>query len=255
MDLQLKGRRALVTGGSKGIGRAIALALADEGADVAICARGADALEQTLGEIRGRGVRAVGGAVDVGDEEAFPTWVASAIGELGGLDVLVPNTSGMAFGEDDAPWQESFRVDVMHTVRAVRAAEEALVASGVGSIVIISSISANMNDVGPTHYAYGAAKAALVSYGSELAFQLAPKGVRVNVVSPGSIDFPGGVWDRMHQDAPDYWEAVRAATPLGRYGTPEEIAAAVAFLASPVSAWTTGVNLKVDGGRLRTVDF
>jgi NAD(P)-dependent dehydrogenase (short-subunit alcohol dehydrogenase family) len=250
MELGLAGRRALVTGGTRGIGRAIADTLAAEGADVGVCARGAEGVAATVDALRRAGVRATGRALDVGDGPALRAWIAGAAAELGGLDVLVANASALV-GEGEESWRRSFAVDLMGTVHAVEAATPLLERSSAGSIVLVGTTSIVEPFGPPTSYA--ALKSALPNYAKSVAHALAPAGVRCNVVSPGPIFFPGGSWDTIRRTMPDLYERTLAAMPIGRLGTPEEVARVVAFLASPVASLVTGAHVIVDGGFTRRV--
>jgi len=254
MDLELAGKKAIVNGATRGIGRAIALALAGEGADVAICARNADDVAETAATLRSRGVRAIGSAVNVADIVAYEGWVSSAAEELGGLDIFVHNVSALADGDDEETWRQTYEVDLMGGVRGFRAALPHLRQSANASVVLISSISAASSDSSPGDFAYGALKAALVSLGGQMSQTYGAEGIRVNVVSPGSIDFPGGFWSAVRRDDPDLYDSFQAGIPFGRMGTPEEIGRTVAFLASPAAIWINGVNLRVDGGQLKHVN-
>ncbi len=253
MDLGLKGRRALVTGGTKGIGRAVAEVLADEGCHVGICARNAAEVEAAVAALRAKGGAATGRAVDVADGPALRAWVAEAAAALGGIDIVVANVSALAIGADEASWRAGFQTDMMGTVALVDAAMPFLEASGAGSIVAISSVSGREIDfaAGP----YGAFKAALVHYTQGLAYQLAPKGIRANAVSPGNTYFEGGVWPRIERDMPDLFARALALNPTGRMGRPEEVARAAAFLASPAASFISGTNLVVDGALTRGVQL
>jgi 3-oxoacyl-[acyl-carrier protein] reductase len=256
MDLGLRGRKAIVTGGSRGIGRAITELLVAEGADVAICARGKEAVDETVAALQGRGVTVFGDAVDVTDAEAFPAWVASAGERLGGLDTLILNASVQPSGEDDATWELTFNSDVMQTVRALRVARPLLAASDMGgSVVAIASITALQNASGPGQMAYGTLKAALLTLNGKMATSLGADGVRMNVVTPGCITFPGSVWDQMAQTMPPVVAGIAKSTVLGRLGEVDEIANAVAFLASPRASYITGASLRVDGGIVKAIDF
>jgi 3-oxoacyl-[acyl-carrier protein] reductase len=253
MDLGLRGLRALVTGGTKGIGRRIAETFADEGADVAVCARSDDEVKATVEALTQRGVRATGRALDVADAPALTSWVGQAAEELGGLDIVVANVSAIAIPPTQENWRLSYDVDLMHTVRLVEAAMPHLERSDAPSIVAVSSVSGREIDfaAGP----YGTVKAALIHYVQGLAYQLAAKGIRANTVSPGNVYFPGGVWHNIEQNNPDLFAHALGLNPTGRMANPEEVARAVVFAASPVVPFMTGTNLVVDGALTRGVQF
>lgn len=256
MDLQLKGRSAIVLGGTRGIGRAIAETLAREGADVAICARNKDQVAEAVAALKALGVKAIGAPVDVTDGEALKAWIGRAAAELGGLNILVSNAGAMAQGNDPGAWTQNFQLDVLAAVNAFEAAEphlaKAAKADGDAAYVIISSISAAVADRADS---YGPMKAALIHMAKGLARQHAKGGVRVNVVSPGMVFFEGGVWDTVKKNAPDFFAQANARNPTGRCATPQEIADAAVFLASPRSTYTTGSNLIVDGAVSNRVNF
>jgi 3-oxoacyl-[acyl-carrier protein] reductase len=252
MDLQLTGTRVLVTGGTRGIGRAVVEAFLDEGAAVGFCARDADevaAAEQALAD---RGTVS-GSVLDVGDGDALAAWVTHAAEQLGGLDVVVANVSALAIPDTEENWLASLNVDVMHTVRLVRAAMPFLEQSDAASILAISSVSGRESDFasGP----YGTAKTAIVGYIHGLAMQLAGTGIRANVVSPGNTYFPGGVWESIEGGNPELFELAMGLNPTGRMGTPEEVAAPVVFLASRAASRISGTNLVVDGALTRGVQL
>ena len=253
MDLGLKGLKAIVTGGTKGIGQAIAQTLATEGAHVAICARNAAEVAASVAELQGRGVTAFGRAVDVADGPALAAWVNDAAAALGGLDIVVANVSALAIAADEAAWQRGFEVDMMGTVRLVTAAMPHLEKSGKAAIVTISSVSGREIDFasGP----YGAFKAAIVHYTQGLAYHLAGKGIRANSVSPGNTYFAGGVWSQIEQGNPEFFKMALGMNPTGRMGTPQEMANAAAFLASPAASFVTGTNLVVDGALTKGVQL
>lgn len=253
MDLELAGKRVLITGGTKGIGRSVAEHFAGEGADVAICARNAAEVAKTVEALATTGVRATGRAVDVADHAALGQWVREVAAEFGGIDIVVPNVSALAIGQDEASWRAEFETDMMGTVSAVDAAMPFLEKSDAAAIVIIASVSGREVDfaAGP----YGVFKAALVHYAKGLSFQLAAKGIRVNAVSPGNTYFPGGVWEKIEHGNPDLFKQALALNPTGRMGRPEEMARSVVFLASPAASFVTGTNLVVDGALTRGVQF
>jgi 3-oxoacyl-[acyl-carrier protein] reductase len=247
MDLGLQGKAAVVTGASRGIGRAIALRLADEGAAVAICARGEPALRKVEAELKTRSVPVRAAVCDVGNPDALEGFLEAAHASLGRLDVLVNNPSGFTMGDDPAAWQACLSVDLMAAVRASWKVTPWMAGAGGGAIVHISSIAGLEATGFPA--AYGAAKAALVSHAKSLAIALAPQRIRVNSVAPGSIEFPGGLWAQIREGNPDFYAAILKTIPSGRMGTAEEVADAVVFLASDRATWITGVCLVVDGGQ------
>jgi 3-oxoacyl-[acyl-carrier protein] reductase len=253
VDLGLQGLRALVTGGTRGIGRAIVEALAAEGAAVGFCARTARDVTATAEAMTRRGSVAVGFAVDVADEAGLQRWVADSAAELGGVDIVVSNVSALAIPDEPASWRASFDVDMMGPVRLVNAAMPYLERSNAASIVTIASVSGREIDfaAGP----YGVFKAALIHYTQGLAYQLAPKGIRANSVSPGNTYFPGGVWEDIEQHNPELFTQAMALNPTGRMAKPEEIARAAVFLASPGASFLTGANLLIDGALTRGVQF
>ena len=252
MDLQLTGKVALVTGGTKGIGRAVVEGLVAEGARVAFCARTPADVERAEQELGATGADVAGTALDVRDGAALASWVAASAERFGGIDVVVANVSALAAGPDEETWRAMFEVDVLHTKRMVDAALPHLEAAK-GSIIAVSSVSGREVDV--FRDAYGVMKAAVIHYIAGLAFDLAPKGVRANVVSPGNVYFDGGVWQNIERNNPELFEASVALNPTGRLGTPEETAYAVVMLASPRASRISGTNLVVDGALTRGVQL
>ena len=250
MDLGLKGLHAVITGGSRGIGRAIAHALAKEGADVAICARGTQGLEDAHKDLQGHNIEVFSKALDVRDGAALEAFVGEAAEALGGIDILISNPSGGG-GADEASWRATFEVDLMGAVRSVQAAMPHLLRSEAASVVFIGSTAAVETFGGPP--SYNAIKAALITHMNGLSQTLGPQGIRVNVVSPGPIYFEGGNLEMIQQSMPQIYEGALAQCAIGRMGTPEEVARAVVFVASPAASLITGANLVVDGGFTKRV--
>jgi 3-oxoacyl-[acyl-carrier protein] reductase len=253
VDLQLTGRTALVTGGTKGIGRAVVEGLAAEGAKVAFCARTAADVAKVEAELRGVGHDVAGTTVDVRDSAALTAWTSASAERFGGIDVVVANVSALATGPEEENWYASFEVDLMHTKRLVEAALPHLERSDAASVIAVSSVSGREVDVvaGP----YGTMKGAIVNYVSGLAFHLAGKGIRANVVSPGNTYFAGGFWQNVEQADPEMFASALALNPTGRMGTAEETAYAVVMLASPLASRISGTNLVVDGALTRGVQL
>jgi 3-oxoacyl-[acyl-carrier protein] reductase len=245
MDLGLKGKRAVVTGGSKGIGRAIAEGFAAEGADVSICARNTPDVAATVASLKARGIKAFGRALDVADGPALKTWIVATAGELGGIDALVCNVSALAVGDTEESWEKSFKTDMMHTVNAVAAAVPFLEKSRSPSITLISSVSGFEVDFAAG--SYGAIKAALIHYAKGLSRQLVGKGIRVNCVSPGNTYFEGGIWQNIEKNMPDLFASTLKVNPTGKFGTAQEVANGVVFISSPMASRISGTNLVIDG--------
>lgn len=246
MKIDFSGRKVIVCGGSRGIGRAIALGMAEAGADVSICARGAETLEQTRAEIAGFGHNVHAKSVDLGQEAEIKAYVEEAAAALGGIDVLVNNASAFGSADTTEAWTSSLAIDMLAIVHATQAALPFLKASN-GNVVNTSSISALR--AAARQPPYGAIKAAVMHYTATQAAMYARDGIRVNGLAPGSIEFPGGVWDRRKTENPKLYNAALGSIPFGRMGRPEEVANVAMFLASSLASWITGQTITVDGGQ------
>ncbi len=247
MQISFKDKRVVVAGGSRGIGRSIALGFAGAGAAVSICARGQAGLDATVNEIRALGAKAHAAPCDLADGESIAAYVTAAAASLGGIEILVNNASGFGGGDTEDGWRKGFDVDVMATVRASNAAIPHIERSGGGAILNISSISGLGASARSTSYA--AVKAAVINYTLSQGLMLAPKKIRVNAIAPGSIEFPGGMWESHKTTNPQLYNGVLKSIPWGRLGKPEEIANAALFLCSDHASWITGQTLTVDGGQ------
>src|SRR5438477_2253290 len=245
MQLDVRGKRVVVAGASRGIGRSIALAFAESGASISICARGTQALEATRKEIAALGGTVHAAVCDLADEAAIARYIPEAAAALGGIDVLVNNATAGATGDDEESWEQSLAVDLLATVRASRSALPYLEKGRDPAIINIASGS-GLNPSVRTP-AYGAAKAAAIHYTRTQAAALAMKGIRVNCIAPGSIEFPGGGWERRKSEDPALYRQILASMPAGRLGKPEEVASVVLFLASSLAIWVTAQVIGVTG--------
>lgn len=256
MDLGLKNKTAIILGGTRGIGRAIAETFVNEGANVAICARNETQVKEAVAALSAKGVKATGASVDVTDSQALKSWIKSVGESFGQIDVLVSNAGAMAQGNDTKSWEQNFQLDVLGCVNAFDAAEpflsRAAKENGDAAAIIIASVSGAVADQAGS---YGPIKAALIHMAKGLSRQYAAQGIRVNTVSPGMVYFEGGVWHMVEQNMPEFYAKALRRVPSGRCATPEEIANATVFLASPLSAYTTGVNLVIDGATTNRVNF
>ena len=253
MDLNLRGRRAVVTGATRGIGRAVAELLAHEGCNVAVCARGAEDVAETVDALRRRGVEAHGAALNVRDGPGLCAWVERAGDALGGIDILVANVSAGGGMDSERNWVRNFEIDLMAAVRACEAALPRLKRSEAGAVVLVGTMAASECFAGPM--AYNALKAALLTYAKQLSQVLFRRGIRVNAVSPGPTEFPGSAWEMVRVATPKLYANTVRQQPLRRMASADEIARAVVFLASPAASWVCGTNLLVDGGFSRRIPF
>ncbi|MBZ9788414.1 SDR family oxidoreductase [Psychroflexus sp. CAK57W] len=246
MNLQLKGKNAIITGGSKGIGKSIASNLADEGVNVAICARGKEALKKTKKELLKKGVKVMAMTCDVGDTEQLNTFLDQVKKQFGSIDILINNVSALSLGDDDSDWETSITVDLLGSVKASRKVIPWMLQAGSGNILFISSGSGLEAGSPP---AYAAVKAALISYSKTIAIQLAPENIRVNTLTPGSVEFPDGLWELTKTQNPNLYDWALNSIPSGRMGTPDEIGKVATFIVSPCASWVIGACLAVDGGQ------
>lgn len=256
MELGLKGKRVLVTGGTRGIGLAVAQTVVGEGGSVALCARNAQQVNEVVGKLRQQGHEVSGAALDVSDRNALSSWVEEASSQMGGIDVIVANPSAFGIGASEHDWRNGYEVDLMGTVNLMELAqphlERAAQAKGDAAILVVSSVMIVEAD---RESAYGAYKAALVYHAKGAASRLAPAGIRVNVVSPGTIYVEDGFWGNARRHMPELYESYFKRNPLGRMGRPEEVANMAVFLCSPAASFVTGANVHIDGGLSRRVNY
>lgn len=252
MDLHLKGKRVIVTGGTRGIGAAIVDLFLEEGAVVATCARNPAEVDALNARAASSGLSLTAAVCDVADAQAQATWIQTNVEAMGGLDIFVPNVSGGAHPGEEG-WQSAFNVDLMATVRGCEQVLPVIAQTGRGAIVVIASISGLEGFGGPS--GYGAIKTGLISYASQLADVAAAHNVRVNAVSPGPIHVDDGFWGQVKASQPETYDAVCARHPSGRMGTTQEVANAAVFLASEAASWIAGSNLIIDGAMTKRVQF
>ncbi|TAL01935.1 MAG: SDR family oxidoreductase [Rhodospirillaceae bacterium] len=246
MDFRLKGKRAILAGATKGIGRATAEVLAEEGCDIAFCARGQEGIDGTLSSLKRYGGRVIGNKIDVTDAAVYRNWVSTSAEALGGCDIFVCFSSASGGPASEERWKAAFELDLLPTYRGIDAAIPYLEKSDGGAIVAVATTVAIEPIFGPQSYA--PMKAAVINYAAALAQSLAPKRIRVNTISPGPIFEEEGDWGRIKAARPALYEATLAKIALGRLGKSEEVGRAIAFLVSPVAGFITGANLVIDGG-------
>lgn len=256
MDLQLKDKKVLITGATRGMGKAMAEAFATEGCHLSICGLAEEETNQMVASLKSMGVPAFGATIDISEEKTIKDWVATSTEQLGGLDIIVSNVGAMAFGAEKLAWEKNLKLDIFGLINLVEAGMEVLeqAARQHGDAAILATGStAGIHATNPT--AYGAIKSAMVHYIKGLAKQVAPKKIRANVVSPGMIYFDDGVWGKVKREKPEAFKANLAKNPMGRMGTPEEVAKAAVFLASPCASFISGINMIVDGAMTDRVHF
>lgn len=253
MDLKLKGRKAILAGASKGLGRYAAELLAEEGVDIAFCARDQASIDETAKSLSAKGGKVHSASVDLSDPGAYRGWVDDAAAALGGCDIFISFASAGGPPASEESWKNAFEIDVMGTWRGIDAAIPHLGKSDAGAIVVIGTNVSIEPAFGPQPYA--AMKAAITHHAGALAQRLAPQGIRVNTVSPGPIFINEGSWDKIKQGRREVYDATLAKVPAGRLGDPEEVAAAIAFLASPIARFISGTNIVIDGAMTKRIQF
>ncbi|HVO48822.1 MAG TPA: SDR family oxidoreductase [Steroidobacteraceae bacterium] len=252
MDLGLKGKKVILTGGSRGIGRAALEIFAAEGCDVAFFSRNAGQVEETARSLARHGGQVHGSTYDMNDLSGYPAWLKAAAEKLGGCDIFVHGASSSG-SQATGDWHKSFQFDLLGTVQGCEALQPYLERSGAGSVIIMASTAAVETFLVPQ--AFNAIKAALLTYSKQLSQAWGAKGIRVNAISPGPVSFPGGNWEMIRQAMPDLYKATAAQFALGRFGAPDDVARTLVFLASPASSYTTGTNIVIDGGYTKRVQF
>lgn len=252
MDLGLKGKKVIINGGSRGLGLAALEIFAAEGCDIAFFSRDARRVDETINKLKAGGGKVVGDAFDMNDLDAYQAWLKGAADQLGGCDIFIHNASSSG-AQGTMDWELTFRLDMMGAVKGCETLEPALDASGAGSVILMSSTAAVETFIYPQ--AFNAIKAAILTYGKQLSQLWAPKNIRVNMVSPGPISYPGGNWEMIKGAMPELYDKTLADMPLGRFGAPEDVARTVVFLSSPAASYITGTNVVIDGGYTKRVQF
>lgn len=252
MDLHLHGKRAIISGATRGLGQAIARQLLAEGMDLAFCARSADAVATAEADFATTGRRAKGWVLDVRDADAYHRWLDEAADFLGGCDAFIPNVSAKAGLQGEAQWMANVEVDLLGAVRGMERLGPALIRSRGAALFLVTTAAIEHF---PVVQPYNVIKATLIVYAKQLSQTLGKHGVRVNCISPGSIIYPGSSWERARDASPDFFRMIEGAIPEGRLGTPEEVARVAAFLLSPASSWINGENIIIDGGQTKRIHY
>jgi NAD(P)-dependent dehydrogenase (short-subunit alcohol dehydrogenase family) len=252
MELMLQGKRAIISGATRGLGRAIAEELIREGVSLAFCARSAEAVAQAEAAYAALGGPARGWTLDVRDADAYRAWLQAARDHLGGCDMFVPNVSAKGGLSGEAQWFANFEVDLLGAVRGMELLADDLVAAKGAALFLVTTAALEHF---PVVQPYNVMKATLIVYAKQLSQTLGAKGVRVNCISPGSIIYPGSNWEKARDGNPAFFEMVRKSIPEGRLGTPEEVARLAVFLLSPAASWINGENIVVDGGQMKRVNY
>lgn len=252
MELGLKGKKVIINGGSRGLGLAALEIYAQEGCDIAFFSRDAKRVDTAVTSLSTHGGKVVGEAFDMNDLEAYQAWLKGAADKLGGCDIFIHNASSSG-AQGTTDWDLTYRLDMLGAVRGCETLEPALEASGGGSVILMSSTAAFETFIYPQ--AFNAIKAAIITYGKQLSQLWAAKNIRVNMVSPGPIAYPGGNWEMIKGAMPELYDKTLSEIPMGRFGAPEDVARAVVFLSSPAASYITGTNVVIDGGYTKRVQF